>query len=295
LYFLFKDFKPKFKTKISYLLLFAGFAVVVGGYVQFFFYPSLRNLYYLGWDEHLYRLFSSFLDPNFVGAFFAVFFLYTISFLRELKKKISFQFLSIGIVAMLTLGALYLTYSRSALIMLIISLVTYLYLINKKRFIIAIAAGALLLVLILPKSFQTEGTNFLRATSSEARVRTTQEALNVFEKNPLFGVGFNAYRYARNEQGLNGPGWEISHGGAGTDNSFLFVLATTGAVGFAVYLFLLYKIFLVSRRNLKKNKYALIVLSLLPGLIINSFFINSLFYVLILEWVWILVSFTESS
>lgn len=296
LYFVFKEFDAKFKLRISYVLLFSGFLVVLLGFVQYFFYPSLRNLYYLGWDEHLYRLFSSFLDPNFAGAFFALFFLFSISFIPDfIKDKKWLRFSIVSTVAVLTLGALYLTYSRSALIMLIVSVVAYLYLINKKRFVVFILLGILLSIFILPKSFQTEGTNFLRSASSKARVEGVKEALMVIQKNPIYGVGFNAYRYARNQQGLSGPNWQISHGAAGTDNSFLFVLATTGVIGFAVFLWLLYKIFSLGLINIKKNKLSVVLLSLIAGLIFNSLFINSLFYVLILEWVWIMSALTENS
>lgn len=296
LYFVFKEFDAKFKLRISYVLLFSGFLVVLLGFVQYFFYPSLRNLYYLGWDEHLYRLFSSFLDPNFAGAFFALFFLFSISFIPDfIKDKKWLRFSIVSTVAVLTLGALYLTYSRSALIMLIVSVAAYLYLINKKRLVVFILLGILLAIFILPKSFQTEGTNFLRSASSNARVEGVKEALGVIQKNPIYGVGFNAYRYARNQQGLSGPNWQISHGAAGTDNSFLFVLATTGVIGFVVFLWLLYKIFSLGLINIKKNKLSVVLLSLIAGLIFNSLFINSLFYVLILEWVWIMSALTENS
>ena len=296
LYFIVKEFDLKFKLKTSYVLLFSGFLVVLLGFVQYFFYPSLRNLYYLGWDEHLYRLFSSFLDPNFAGAFFALFFLFSISFIPGFtKNKKRLSFMSVSAVAALTLGALYLTYSRSALIMLIVGVIVYLYIINKKKFIALVLIAILLSIFILPKSFQTEGTNFLRVASSEARITATEEAIAVFQKSPLYGVGFNAYRYARNQQGLSAAAWQLSHGGAGTDNSFLFVLATTGIVGLTVFLWMLYKMISLGFINRKKNKYSVVLVSVLVGLIFNSIFINSLFYVFILEWVWIVTALTENS
>lgn len=296
LYFVFKEFDAKFKQKVSLMLLFAGLLVVFLGFVQYFFYPSLRNLYYLGWDEHLYRLFSSFLDPNFVGAFLAMFFLFSLSFIpRILNKKPSLKFLPTIGVSVLILGALYLTYSRSALIMLVVGLVAYLSLTNKKRLIAISVIGLILLVFLVPKSFQTEGTNFLRIASSDARINAAGEAVKIFSKNPLYGVGFDAYRYAQHQQGLGGQYWQTSHGGAGTDNSFLFVLATTGVIGLLAFLYLLSKIFVLAFSNLKKSKFAVILLSSLLGLIVNSFFLNSLFYVFILEWVWILAALTESS
>jgi O-antigen ligase len=296
IYFIIKDFDAKFKLKISYAMLLSGSIVVLLGFIQYFFYPSLRNLYYLGWDEHLYRMFSSFLDPNFAGAFFALFLIFSVSFIADFAKEKKWLKLSaVSVVAALTLGALYLTYSRSALIMLIVSVITYLFLINKKKFILLILLGLVLSIFILPRSFKSEGTNFLRAASSEARVKTTGEALSVIQKNPIYGVGFNAYRYARNQQGMNGAQWQISHGAAGTDNSFLFVLATTGTIGLTVFLWLIYKIFKLGVVSIKKNQFSIVLLSLTVGLIFNSLFVNSLFYVLILEWVWIVVALTENN
>ena len=296
LYFIAKEFNPKFKLKISYLLLVSGFLVVLIGFAQYFFYPSLRNLYYLGWDEHLYRLFSSFLDPNFAGAFYVLYFLFVFSFITGLiKKKNRVKFIIVSLMGFLTLVALYLTYSRSALIMLVVSVVVYLYLINKKKFILLILLGIFLSIFILPKSFQTEGTNFLRATSSESRVSTAKEALGIIQRNPLYGVGFNAFRYDRNQQGMTGPNWELSHGAAGTVNSFRFVIATTGVVGLIAFLWLIYKILFLGRINLKQNKLSIVLISLIVGLIFNSIFVNSFFYVLILEWVWIIAGLTENS
>ena len=63
-----------FKKIIKKLFVFLGGFIVTIGYVQFFFYQSLKNLFYLGWDEHLYRMFSVFLDPNFAGVFFVLYF-----------------------------------------------------------------------------------------------------------------------------------------------------------------------------------------------------------------------------
>jgi O-antigen ligase len=279
IYVIVSEFEPKFKNKIAYSLLIAGSIVVALGYIQFFFYPSLRNLYYLGWDEHLYRMFSSFLDPNYAGAFFAIFFLYTIAFLREyLANKKLIKSLLISLIALFTFIALYLTYSRSALIMLLIGVIIYLCLIGKKKFIALAIVLIFLSIFILPKSFTTEGTNFLRAVSSEARIKSAQEALKVIQSSPIYGVGFNAYRYAGNRLGIvTGLDWQASHGGAGTDNSFLFVLATTGIIGLIIYLNFLYKIIRLGLSNIKRNKYAAVLVSSLVGLLISSLFINSLF------------------
>ena len=68
-------------------MLISGSLIVLLGFIQLMFYPALRNLYYLGWDEHLYRMFSTFLDPNFAGAFFVLFTLFVIDMSLRYKKE----------------------------------------------------------------------------------------------------------------------------------------------------------------------------------------------------------------
>ncbi|MGA2967547.1 MAG: O-antigen ligase family protein [Candidatus Levyibacteriota bacterium] len=296
IYIIANEFDSKFKNKISYLLLFSGFIVVLLGYIQFFFYPSLRNLYYLGWDEHLYRMFSSFLDPNFAGAFFALFFLFCFAFaLKHWQKKESFKTSAIFVISIIDLVAVYLTYSRSALLMLIVGAIIFLIIQKQKKLVVATIIILLAIVFFLPKSFITEGTNFLRITSSGERINSLQTGVRIFQESPVLGVGFDAYRFAQHKIGMTNIYWDVTHSGAGTDNGLLFVLTTTGIVGFCAFIYLLFKIFSLAKRNFKKNFYSLALFSGLAGLIFDGLFVNSLFYVFILEWVWILCSLTENS
>lgn len=295
LFFIVKEFNIEFRNRIPHLLLFSGSLVVVTGYIQYFFYPNLRNLYYLGWDEHLYRMFSAFFDPNFAGAFFVLFFIFILGLIyKYIKNSLISRAIVLGLLDFFVLIAIYLTYSRSAFIMLIVSLSVFLFFIKKWKFIIPILIGLLLIVFIVPKSFQTEGTNLLRTFSSQQRIVSSQVALKIFQTSPVFGVGFNAYRYAQNKLGLNNQLWQTTHSGAGTDNSFLFVLATTGVIGLIAYLYLILRIFALAKLNINNNVYSLVLFSSLAGLIFNSLFINSLFYVFILEWIWIVASLIEN-
>ena len=295
LFFIVKDFDINYKKKIPYFMLFSGAIVVLGGYIQFFLYPSLRNLYYLGWDEHLYRMFSSFLDPNFLGTFLVLLLMLILGFLyKYLRERKLYLSLILSVLGITTLIATYLTYSRSALVMLIVSLASFLFLIGKKKIILISILGLILIIFLIPKSFKTEGTNFLRTASSEARIGSAEIAFKIFQGSPFYGVGFNAYRYSQNKYGLDNKDWMITHSGAGTDNSFLFVLATTGVIGFASFIYFILSFFVLAKKNLKKNIFSIILFSSLAGLIVNSLFINSLFYVFILEWIWIIGGLTES-
>lgn len=297
IYFIILGFDKKFIEKLKYFLIVPISAILIFGLIQFNFYQSLRNLYYLGWDEHLYRLFSTFLDPNFAGAFLSISFILLLFLSIQFYKnkqivKSSILFLITG----LNFVEIYLTFSRSALIMLGISLITYLVIIGKKKFIIVFAALILLLAIFSPRSFKTEGTNLFRTFSSEQRIESATAAVKIINNNFVYGVGFNAYRYVMFQYGIvNDAKWQTTHSGAGTDNSFLFVWATTGIIGLASYLYLLYKIFIIGKLRLKKNPFAVVLVSVLFGAVVDSFFVNSLFYVYIMEFIWIIAAVTENS
>lgn len=296
LYFILVKEDKEFIAKLKNIILIPISFVILGGYIQFFFYQSLRNLWYLGWDEHLYRLFAGFLDPNFAGAVLVMTFMYLIYMTWQSYLKNNLKFSLLVFLSALNFVAVYLTYSRSALIMLVISLIVFLVFVGRKRFIIGFIILSVIVVVLAPKSFKTEGTNLFRMESSIQRVQSAQAALKIIQTKPIFGVGFNAYRYAMNKYGIAIDDiWQTTHSGAGTDNSFLFVLATTGFIGLISYLYLLFKLFYLAKLKIKENKFAIVLVSVLCGLIFNSLFVNSLFFVYILELVWIFAAFTENS
>lgn len=269
---------------IPKLITISGLFLLIIGFSQYIFYPDLRNLYYLGWDEHLYRLFSSFLDPNFAGSFFVI---YLMFLLVSFKNKVN------KFIFILSFIAIFLTYSRSAYIMLIISVVIFLVLKKKLKLILSFIVLFIVCIFILSKtSLSSEGTNLLRTASGEARLDSAKIAIDIFKKNPVFGVGFDAYRYAQHRYGFLNKNWENVHSGAGTDNSFLFILATSGVLGFASFLYLIFEI--LKGPLAVKSKYSAVVFSVVVGLIFNSLFVNSLFYPAILLLLLSLLGIRES-
>ncbi|PIT89112.1 MAG: hypothetical protein COU27_02030, partial [Candidatus Levybacteria bacterium CG10_big_fil_rev_8_21_14_0_10_36_7] len=87
MYFFIREFsKDDRRNLLKGLVVIIGVTVTIGAF-QYLYYPSLRNLFYLGWDDHLYRLFSVFLDPNFTGALFVCFFLFLLYFFKEFRKQ----------------------------------------------------------------------------------------------------------------------------------------------------------------------------------------------------------------
>lgn len=281
IYFTFSNLEKK---RVSKLLTMGGLLIVLGGFIQYFLYPDLRNLYYLGWDEHLYRMFTfTFFDPNFAGIFFVLYFLFILNKVIKTPKKMSMVILA------LTLIAIILTFSRSSYIALFFGSTVYLFLekeIKKTLAIISFISLFLILTSVIfyfsPKS---EGTNLIRIASGEARIESMKNAILIFKDNPIFGVGFNSYRYAQKKYGFIDESKMQVHSGAGTDNSFLFVLGTSGIIGFFAFLYLLLKIF-----NIKSP----LIFSSVLAVILDSLFINSIFFPPIMLWLWILIGLNES-
>lgn len=287
-YFVIANLDSDLKKKIPNLLLIAGGLILSLGFIQYFLYPNLRNLYYLGWDEHLYRLFSTFLDPNFAGAFFVLYFLFVLGLFLKSKR------LTYGVILALTFTAIVLTYSRSAYLMLFVGIITFFWVQGKKKLIVGFTLlFTLVIILASLLGFKSEGTNLLRTSSSFSRVDTAKNALIIFEKNPILGVGFNAYRFASEKYGFSKVSEYADHSVSGTDNSFLFVLATTGIVGLSAYLYLWYKILFFAKSNLRKNVFFSVLLSSSVALLFGSLFVNSLFYTFLTLWMWILLGFVE--
>lgn len=264
----FKDLQ----NKIEKVFLLSGTAFAVLGLLQFVFFPNLSFLANSGWDPHYFRTVSTFLDPNFAGAFF-VLTLLLITFLKNkriMSPKVFYLFFSLVYVALLT------TYSRSSYGMFLISFSAWSFLVKSWRLFIA----SLLLFVILLLGFFTytkgvsEPRNIDRIQSASFRLNTWQQGLKLFSSYPVLGVGFNAYRFALRDYNLGDKQFLSSHGSSSNDSSILFVAATTGIVGLIVYLYFLF--LLIKQRN--------IVSAATLGLLFHSIFANSLFFSPILLW-----------
>lgn len=291
IYFTAVNLNKKGKEYVLKFMKFSGIAIVTIGYLQLIFYPSLKNLYYLGWDEHMHRMFSTFMDPNFAGVIFVLFFVFFFVFKDELVNRKLLQYFILGS----SFIAIVLTYSRGALVMLVVCALIY-SILKRNWKIIAGTMGVLAIVfVILSPGFYIENTNLLRRASASQRLETSVQALGIFKKNPL-GVGFNTYRYAREKYGfIDTSRFGPSHSGAGVDNSLVLILVTSGIPGFIVYVFLLYKTFKLGISRLSNNKMSVVLVVSLGGILVNSFFINSLLYSFSMAWIFLLAGLTESN
>lgn len=256
LYFAVKNLSAENKKLTQRWLFLAIVIVAITGLLQYIFLPNVAFLSAFDWDDHYYRLIGLFLDPGFTGI------ILVLGLIMAFPKKIMLLFYA----------AIVLTYSRASFLAFLVSMAVY------KKFLIA----ALVLILtlpILPKA-PSEGTNLNRENSTWARINNWRMTLNIWKTSPIFGVGFDTYRYVQKID-------SNSHSGAGADSSILLVLATSGLLGLLAYTSLLLTMWRLGRHNL-------VFAAGFLAILVHSFFNNTLFYPWVMEWLWILLALSSS-
>lgn len=275
----------KIKAFLFAAILYISLFIAIFGLFQYVFYPDVRPFTVWGWDDHLFRLVGTFMDPGFTSIFLVFGFLVTLAqFLLTRKKRYLF---SLGIFLL----SLALTYSRAGYVALFAGVGTFLLARKnlKKIFMVLIAFAAI--VLLIP-SFGSEGVRLGRTKSIFARLESYSQAITIFSKSPVFGVGFNNLCIAK-EKFLGQPRNFESHACSGVESSFLLILATTGIFGFVSFSYLIFMVF----RLVPKDIYGLTFSSCLVALLFHSLFVNSLFYPWVMGYLGILlgVSFKEKN
>lgn len=274
-------------------LMIAGTISAVLGIIQYFIYPSLRNLVYAGWDPHEFRIFGTYLDSGFAGILYLLTLIpLFIFFLNGVKYRIL-----LFISGILTFSSLLLTYSRSTFLALFVSLIVLSLL--KKSYKIGIISISFLLVSIyfLPKpSMTSESVNLERTSTVDARTTNYLQTIMILSNHPFLGIGFNTLRYEKNNRSfINTDTMYPNHAGAGSDSSLLFVMATTGIVGFITYLSIWIKALQLEKYTKEDQTLSIIITMSIAALFIHSIFLNSMFYIWTMLWMWILLGIRHAS
>lgn len=273
------------------LLLVIGFLFMLVGFLQLIIIGDLSFLTVYGWDPHQRRIVSTFLDPNFSGWVFVLLLSLTIGLYYKTKARLYLPFLALVIVAVI------LTFSRS----------TYLAAATAALVIGILKSPKIIIATLLIFTFAFLSINetreriigaFTLDETAKARLESWSNALKITKEKPLFGVGFNNYRYAQVQRGFftsdNPYG---GHSGSGSDSSVLLVLATTGIFGLIFFLFLLLSIFQILKIKAKHNFLSLATLAAFLGLLVHSQFVNSLFFpqIMLLFWFILGLNLTHDS
>lgn len=260
---------------ILYFVFIAGTVTAIIGFLQMIFIPDFDFLIAYGFDPHKNRLASTFLDPNFTGAYLSISFIAGLYLLLKHKNKKLFFML------ILNFAAIILTFSRSAYLMFIIQILILGLFRLKKLVIFTALIFILLYSLYLPFNQRINGAISLDKSASE-RFDSWTTGFKIVQKHFLFGIGFNNLRTYKSGNNLNKVfSDENTHSGAGLDSSLLVILATTGITGLSIYLawwVILLKDLFGSVKKPLGNDLFLLITALSVGLFINSQFINSLFF-----------------
>lgn len=275
----------KTRTVLVKVMILCGVLVALAGFTQLLVYPDLGSLAKeFGYDPHKNRLVSSFLDPNFTGAYLVLSVVLTlISEIRSLPKLL---------ITSLLATALVLTFSRSAWIMAAASLFIF-GLLKSRRLLVGAIILFFLAYFLVPR-VQTRISGLTDPDdSAKLRLVSWSRAVEIFKENPFLGVGFNLYRPAQQRFGFfhyrdYAKDYAGGHAGAGSDSSLLLVLATTGFPGLILFSLIWIKIGLTAWWRRSSTVGLALFLSLF-GLLFGSQFINSLFFPQVMLWIWILV------
>jgi O-antigen ligase len=195
----------------------------------------------------------------------------------------------LGVFIILTITVLF-TYSRASYLAITAGIAVLSIIIkDRRRFLAKLLLLFLITIAFLPRPFG-EGVRLERVQSVRARVVDYQQTVEIFSDHPVFGIGYNNLCTAKAKYFTSVDA--ASNACAGSDSSLLFVLATTGVVGFLVFIDALYQI----SKDIKGKQYSALFFAIAASALVHSLFSNSLFYPWILGLLAVIMalSFTES-
>lgn len=280
----------KFKQKIIDFSLIAGISVSIYGILEHF-----------GIDQHLWvqdvqsRVFSTLGQPNWLAAYLCILLPFsTHKFLESKNKLPTTYYLLLTTSYYLTL---LFTQSKSGIIAGIISISIF-FLINfiknnssRKLLIINYSLLIVLSLLItnpikdkiFPQKTNTnpttENQNLNITSSEDIRKIVWRGSLDLFKKFPIFGTGVETFAYSYYwtrpiEHNLTSE-WDFLYNKA--HNEYLNYLATTGLVGTAPYLILIFTVLFyltkqifTSKNSLEIRNWSLVILSSYISILITN-------------------------
>ena len=162
-------------------------------------------------------------------AFFQIIILGLIIFKNKTKEYINSNFLLF--IFLINLVGIYMSYTRGAMLALIIGAPFYFFKKNKMRFVL-IGIG---LISIATAVYFFTGKSILRPNSDRERISQWQAASMAFKERPILGYGYlNFENYSVDIKKRYNLG-QLQFGGH-AHNNFLEMLASTGILGFFCYL-----------------------------------------------------------
>lgn len=264
------------------LFLFFSFLLYFG-LLQYFFLPDTRFLFFVGWDDHMYRLISTLFDPGFTGLLLVLgfVFLQQSSVIRRAVFFLGQPALQLVLSGLFVVGVL-LTYSRASYLAFVAAVLALsLFAFQRKEksgvfrallFLVVFAAG----VFVLPRP-GGEGVRLERTSTVTARAESAQTAFAALNSPVKMIVGQGLFLPTVNHQPSVYSG-DLSHAQL-ADNWLVMVFVGTGVVGVVLSLFWLTKVLWWAYQN---NSY---FFAALCAVLVNGVFNASVVY----PFVWISV------
>lgn len=223
-----KQLTPQY---LQVVLIFSLGLIALWGVIQYLLLPDTRFLSILGWDDHYYRLVSTWLDPAFTGLALALgwWWVFEWKVLKRLKPHTQYS------LALLFLISLLLTYSRSSYLAFAVLLSAALVNSLKKT---RQLAWLTVVTIIFTSSWwwlprpASEGTRLERTASVNARVEVTK---SVVEKTQNYqwlvgrGLFVPISDASANHSNLTTPNHAVL-----PDNIFLTLVSGLGLIGIGI-------------------------------------------------------------
>lgn len=230
-----------------------------GGVVSLYAISQVLGIDFVKWGGTLERFgyvrpMSTLGHPNFMAAFVGMilpFSLWRTDSARSILEKRLFQGASILMVT-----AVLLSLSRGMVVAMLFGVLTYYFISgavvrNFWRFFKA-TVTALIALLVLNPSFRQGALDRYPAFFSPGYARTQYltAAVNIWKKNPIVGIGTDAYEFGFQHE-RTAHYWVVEHAGSPhrSHNDFLNVLATQGLLGALIAILATIAVFYRCRRR----------------------------------------------
>jgi len=254
---------PKIKVTIVRIIYFYIIVTIFTAGIQYVFYPDLRNLNYMGWDEHYYRTFGLFFDASVAGAVYGLLIIFIAFRIKERKSKI-FHIILLFLLILIAV----LTYSRSLYISFVLLGIYFLFMKLKQKkvpiiryllYLLLLAGLVFSIFSLIPKQ-KGEGVNLSRTYSIFSRVDDYKTALDIWIKNPIIGIGYNHIGSTKRKLNLlKAEQVGINHAGNSFHSSYLIILVCGGIIGLFLFIKSAYELY----RKFPGCGYCLLLIGLL--------------------------------
>lgn len=287
------------------VLIITGCALALDSFWQYYF--SHRDIFLGRTIEPGARATASFEAPSGLGAVYTILLPMFTSMLFVTTKKWWVSILKFGIIIIFT-WSMILSFSRGSIFGVILSGFFVLFVfhyhikLNKVKAYACLFAAALLIIVMSKISLgEFSQLGFINRKTSDFRIILWDDTFKMIKDKPFFGHGTNTYMQIFNEQYRRKAVGQYQHYTNYSDhlptyahNCFLQIWAETGIFGLLAFLWILFRLFADSIKQIRKlfnhnDPFKFLSLGLLAGLfafLTQSFFDTNFYSLQLSSYFW---------